>query len=108
MLKAYRYRIYPDRKQVEKMAQAFGCARFLYNQLLGWWQGEYQTARSEGRQMSSLPLVTHFKKEFVFLKGVDSLVLMNARRHFETAMKNFFQSRKNKGRSVGSSLERLV
>lgn len=101
MLKAYRYRIYPDRKQVGKMVQAFGCARFLYNQLLGWWQGEYQTARSEGRQMSSLPLVTHFKKGFVFLHDVDSLVLMNARRHFETAIKNFFQSRKSKGRSIG-------
>ena len=34
MLKAYKYRIYPDENQKMMLAQAFGCARLLYNSLL--------------------------------------------------------------------------
>ena len=103
MLRAFNYRLYPDKIQVQKLAQAFGCARFLYNNLLSWWSTEYETAHKEMRLMDKLPLVTYFKKDFPFLKDVDSLVLMNARRNFEHAIKNFFDSKKGKrkGRKVG-------
>lgn len=103
MLKAYKYRIYPNETQAQKMAQAFGCARFLYNQCLGWWKDEWLRAKSVDEPMNRLPLVTYFKKDNDFLNEVDSLVLMNARRHFEQAMKNYFDSKqgKRKGRYVG-------
>lgn len=103
MLRAYRYRIYPDGAQRQKMAQAFGCARFLYNQCLAWWKSEWERARSVDEPMNNLPLVTYFKKDNPFLNEVDSLVLMNARRHFEAALKNYFDSKqgKRKGRYVG-------
>ena len=79
MLKAYKYRIYPDENQKMMLAQAFGCARLLYNSLLGWWNDEYAAAKRENRHMEKLPLVTHFKKEYPFLKDVDSLALMSRR-----------------------------
>ena len=34
MLKAYKYRIYPNKGQVEYFAKCFGCARFIYNKML--------------------------------------------------------------------------
>ena len=103
MLKAFKYRLYPNEEQVVKLAQTFGCARLLYNNLLAWWKNEYQSARHEGRSMERLPLVTFFKKEFSFMKDVDSLALMNARRNFEQALENFFKSKKGKrkGRKLG-------
>ena len=103
MLRAFNFRLYPDKVQVYKLAQAFGCARFLYNNLLSWWMTEYETAHKEMRLMDKLPLVTFFKKDNPFLKDVDSLVLMNARRNFEHAIKNFFDSKKGKrkGKKVG-------
>ena len=103
MLKAYKYRIYPNQNQVQKMAQAFGCARFLFNQCLAWWIDEWQRAKNVDEPMNKLPLVTYFKKDNTFLNDVDSLVLMNARRHFEQAMKNYFESKqgKRKGKYVG-------
>ena len=103
MLKAYKYRIYPNQNQVQKMAQAFGCARFLFNQCLAWWIDEWQRAKNVDEPMNKLPLVTYFKKDNPFLNDVDSLVLMNARRHFEQAMKNYFESKqgKRKGKYVG-------
>ena len=34
MEKAYRYRIYPNKKQKEIIAKTFGCCRFVYNTYL--------------------------------------------------------------------------
>ena len=32
--KAYKYRIYPNKKQKEILAKTFGCCRFVYNYYL--------------------------------------------------------------------------
>lgn len=34
MLKAYKFRIYPNDKQIVLLAKTFGCARFIYNKML--------------------------------------------------------------------------
>ena len=34
MLKAYKYRIYPNLEQQEYLAKTFGCTRFIYNKML--------------------------------------------------------------------------
>ena len=34
MLKAYKYRIYPNNEQKIQIAKTFGCCRFVYNQTL--------------------------------------------------------------------------
>ena len=34
MLKAYKYRIYPNSEQKEYFAKTFGCSRFIYNKML--------------------------------------------------------------------------
>ena len=103
MLKSYKYRLYPTGEQKRVLAQTFGCARLLYNSLLDWWKTEYTSAKAEERPMETLPLVTVFKTQYPFMRDIDSLALMNARRNFQTALKNFFDSKsgKRKGRKVG-------
>lgn len=34
MLKAYKYRIYPNKQQEEQIQKTFGCCRFVYNYYL--------------------------------------------------------------------------
>lgn len=34
MLKAYKYRIYPNKEQKIQIVKTFGCCRFVYNQTL--------------------------------------------------------------------------
>ena len=36
MLKAYKYRIYPNNEQKIQIAKTFGCCRFVYNQTLAY------------------------------------------------------------------------
>ena len=36
MLKAYKYRIYPNNEQKVQIEKTFGCCRFVYNQTLAY------------------------------------------------------------------------
>ena len=42
MLKAYKYRIYPNSEQRIQIAKTFGCCRFVYNQTLAYRKGIYE------------------------------------------------------------------
>ena len=42
MLKAYRYRIYPNKEQEIQLAKTFGCCRFVCNQTLAYRKDAYE------------------------------------------------------------------
>jgi len=77
--KAYRYRIYPDKDQRQKLAATFGCARFVYNKCLD----EHERRYAAGEKYASKTDMNNYcvrtlKKEFPFLKEVDKFALTNA------------------------------
>jgi putative transposase len=88
---AYRYRIYPDASQTVMLKKTFGCCRFVYNRMLSDKKAAYE---KEGR----LPRITPagYKKDYVWLKEVDSLALANEQLHLESAYERFFDSTKNR------------
>jgi putative transposase len=45
MLKAYKYRIYPNKQQEEQIQKTFGCCRFVYNQTLAYRKELYETKK---------------------------------------------------------------
>lgn len=73
MNKAYRYRLYPTTEQKIMFAKTFGCARFIYNKMLGDRLDYY---KETGKRLNNTP--AQYKKEFPWLKEVDSLALANA------------------------------
>ena len=86
---AYRFRIYPTRDQEVLLAKTFGCCRFLYNQMRGDKKREYSATKKMLRNTPAM-----YKKEYPFLKEVDSLALANVQLHLEKAYKNFFRDPK--------------
>ncbi len=42
MLKAYKYRIYPNKDQEIHIAQTFACCRFVFNQTLTYKKDTYE------------------------------------------------------------------
>ena len=88
---AYRYRIWPDASQTVMLKKTFGCCRFVYNRMLSDKKAAYE---KEGR----LPRITPagYKKDYVWLKEVDSLALANEQLHLESAYERFFDSTKNR------------
>ncbi|ELU5588486.1 transposase [Clostridium perfringens] len=88
MLKAYKYRIYPNSEQKEYLAKTFGCTRFIYNKMLNDKIAYY---KQTGEMLKNTP--AQYKKEFEWLKEVDSLALANVQQNLEKAYKNFFRDK---------------
>ena len=82
MLKAYKYRLYPNLEQREYLVKIFGCTRFIYNKMLADKIEYYK----ETGEMFKIHL-HNIKKEFEWLKEVDSLVLVKAQQNLEKAYK---------------------
>ena len=81
--------IYPTEEQKILLGKTFGCCRFLYNQMLNDKIQEYKKTK---KMLKNTPAM--YKKEYTFLKEVDSLALANVQLHLEKAYKNFFRDSK--------------
>ena len=88
MLKAYKYRLYPNLEQREYLVKTFGCTRFIYNKMLA---DKIEYYKETGEMLKNTP--AQYKKEFEWLKEVDSLALANAQQNLEKAYKNFFRDK---------------
>lgn len=76
MLKAYKYRIYPNKKQEELIQKTFGCCRFVYNQTLAYRKEKYQQLKESMNKTSCNNYVNRvLKKEYEWLKEVDKFAL---------------------------------
>lgn len=86
MLKAYKYRPYPNKKQQECFAKCFRCARFIYNKMLN---DKIEHYKLTGKMLKNTP--AQYKKDYPWLKEVDSLALANAQLDLEAAYRKFFK-----------------
>lgn len=89
MLKAYKYRLYPNKEQREFINKTIGCARFIYNKMLGDKIEHYKETK---KMLKNTP--SQYKKEYEWLKEMDSLALANAQMNLDKAYKNFFRDTK--------------
>ena len=80
MNKAYRFRIYPTEEQRAKIEKTFNCVRFIFNKMLADRLAYYSET---GKRLKNTP--AQYKKEFPWLKEVDSLALANAQLHLQAA-----------------------
>lgn len=86
--RAIQYRLYPTTAQETSFAKTFGCCRKVYNLMLAHKIAYY---KETGNMLHNTP--AQYKKEYPFLREVDSLALANTQLHLERAYKNFFQKK---------------
>lgn len=91
--KAFRYRLYPTNEQKIIFDKTFGCARFIYNKMLG---DRLEYYKATGKKLNNTP--AQYKGEFPWLKEVDSLALANAQLNLNKAYNNFWNNRKPFGK----------
>ena len=92
-LKAYKFRIYPTEEQKIFFAKTFGCVRKVYNLMLNDRKKAYEEVKNDPSKKMTFPTPAKYKKEFPFLKEVDSLALANAQLNLDKAYKNFFRDK---------------
>ncbi|MGW4477920.1 RNA-guided endonuclease InsQ/TnpB family protein [Rhodococcus triatomae] len=102
----YQYRLYPTPGQQNKLAQAFGCARVVYNDAI---HAREQARRDDlpypqDAELSKALTAAKRTPERAWLSEVSSVVLQQALADANTAYRNFFASitGKRKGRTLGS------
>ena len=92
MLKAYKYRIYPNKQQEIQIKKTFGCCRFVYNQCLSLKINKY---KNENISMSKFDLNNYcnreLKKKYEWLREVDKWSLTNSIYNIDSAYQKFFK-----------------
>lgn len=89
--KAYKFRIYPNKEQETLIAKTIGCSRFVFNHFLAKWKDTYKetgkglTYHACSNQLPSL------KKEYAWLKEVDSIAIQSSLRNLADSYTRFFK-----------------
>ncbi len=86
ILKAHKVRLYPNESQQIFFAKSFGCTRFIWNKMLNDKIEHYKKTKTE---LKNTP--AHYKKEFEWLKEVDSLALANVQQNLRASYNKFFK-----------------
>ncbi len=98
MLKAYKYRIYPNHEQKTQIAKTFGCCRFVYNQTLSYRKDNYeQEKKSVSKTDCNNYCNRELKKTYGWLKEVDKFALTNAIYNMDRAYRKFFKGARRLG-----------
>ncbi|MCT8139441.1 IS200/IS605 family element transposase accessory protein TnpB [Anaerobacillus sp. CMMVII] len=124
--KAYKFRIYPTKSQLDLINKTIGCARFVFNFFLAkqkqkdayWYiveemkqSGQLPTNAWKGeffKKYDSVKMVRWLKKQYPFLKEVDSISLQKSVENLNNAYTRYykkqakaprFKSKKNKVQS---------
>ncbi len=114
--KAYKFRLYPNKKQIELMNKTIGCSRFVFNFFLRkqkeqdayWnvceemvqhgqlpinhWKGKYL---NKYKTVKSLPTL---KKHYSFLKEVDSIALQKSVENLADSYDRFYKKQNKQPR----------
>ena len=93
MLKAYKYRIYPNTSQRQQLAHHFGCVRWVYNWALDATKKHYEQTKKQlsRRELQDRLVTLKHTEEHAWLKEVNSQSLQGALLHLHKAYKNFFK-----------------
>ncbi|PGA60238.1 IS200/IS605 family element RNA-guided endonuclease TnpB [Bacillus pseudomycoides] len=91
--KAYKFRIYPNKRQEILIAKTIGCSRFVFNHFLTLWNDTYKETGKGLTYPSCSAELTQLKKQqdTIWLKEVDSIALQSTLKNLADAFSRFFK-----------------
>ena len=105
ILKTYKFRLLPNKTQEHLLNKTFGCARFIFNQMLAERKEVYEQFKNDKEALYKYKYKTEkqYKEDYEWLKEVDSVAVQQSRVDLDEAYKNFFKSLsgKRKGKQMG-------
>ena len=93
ILYTYKFRIYPNSNQIDRLSRSFGCVRYVYNYFLNKEKEEYENNKKHLGYYSNAKELTNLKKELIWLKECNSQSLQHSLKHLESAYTSFFEKR---------------
>lgn len=101
ILRAYKYRIYPNKEQEVLINKTIGCCRFVYNHYLGKRIELYKSKQKTLNYYACANDLKSLKKEYEWLKEIDSISLQQTLKDLDKAYQNFFRRVKNGEKALG-------
>ncbi len=101
MIKTYKYRLYPTRKQTEKLEWTLETCRILYNSCLVDRNRHYEETGKGLSRIDQQKILVQDKKNIEYLKSIHSQVLQDVLFRVEKAYKAFFRRLKEKKGKAG-------
>ena len=100
--KSYKFRIYPNVEQQNKINKTFGCTRFIWNQMLGYNKTGYEANGKEWK-LEFKEKMFKDNPEYSFLNEVSAAALQQARMNLNDTYSQWFKSLsgKRKGKPLG-------
>lgn len=99
--KAFKFRLYPNKKQEEQLVKTFGCTRFVYNYYLAKRIELYKLEQKSMNYNACSADLTNLKKEKEWLKEIDKFALQNSLKDLDKAYQNFFREIKKSNKEQG-------
>ena len=102
IIKSFKVRLYPNKRQIEQIEKTFGCCRFVYNYFLAKSIKDYEETGKSNTYNQNSKLLPELKRsnETKWLSEVDSTSLQQCVRNLGKAYDNFFK-RVNKSQTPG-------
>ncbi|WP_196607423.1 IS200/IS605 family element RNA-guided endonuclease TnpB [Pectinatus frisingensis] len=94
MNKAFKFRLYPTKEQETLIAKSIGCNRFIFNHFLAERKQAYEERKEMINYNACSAKLTQLKKEFKWLKEVDSTSLQTSLKNLDFAYRKFFKGEK--------------
>lgn len=90
MEKAFKYRVYPTEIQRAIIIRTFGCTRFVYNYYMNMRRSMHMLGKGTPTYIDMVKDLSDLKKQYPWLKKIDSRALQNTLKDLELAYKKFF------------------
>ena len=91
--KGYKFRLKPNKEQRIYLSKAFGCSRKMYNIYTDLLYSKLEEQGYENGKITysklNLPTPAAIKKDYEYMKEIDSLVFANVQLDFKDAIKKF-------------------
>jgi len=101
MLKSFKYRLFPTKKQITIMLQTLDECRWLYNYFLEQRRKSWEENKQSLNYYTQIKTIPNLKKERPILLNIYSQVLQNVAMRVDLAFKAFFRRVKAKNGKAG-------
>ena len=91
MIKTYKYRLYPTRKQTEKLEWTLETCRILYNSCLADRNRHYEETGKGLSRIDQQKILVQDKKNIGYLTDIHSQVLQDVVKRLDKAFQAFFR-----------------
>ena len=91
--KSYKFKINPNKEQIELLSKHFGACRFVFNRFLNERKEKYLNEKTSLNFYDNARTLTELKKDddFLWLKEINSQSLQSSLRNLDTAYNKFFR-----------------